>query len=151
MVEQSLETAGGRIGQTPNVASQRKRAGTHCVSKPQSRSNTFHSLRVVEELMQSQNCSSQCQQDERIIVRFSQRFHERWLSKRRTAKWRSRLKIVVACFAGRSWVPWAESAGDVADYGSRVMEEDSHFQCAGAGGLCEGVWRGLVSSRVGLP
>ena len=50
-------------------------------------------------------------------------------------KWRSLLKIMVACFAGRSQVPWAESAGDVADYGSLVMEEVSHFECAGAGVL----------------
>ena len=54
VVEQNLGTAGGRVGQTPNVASERKRAGTHCVSRPQSRSNTFHSLGVVEELMQPQ-------------------------------------------------------------------------------------------------
>ena len=54
VVEQNLGAAGGRVGQTSNVASQRKRADTHCVSKPQSRSNTFHSLREVEELMQPQ-------------------------------------------------------------------------------------------------
>ena len=29
-MEQNLGAAGGRVGQTPNVASQRKRAGTHC-------------------------------------------------------------------------------------------------------------------------
>ena len=40
-MELNLGTAGGRVGQTPNVASQRKRAGTECASKPQSRSNTF--------------------------------------------------------------------------------------------------------------
>ena len=40
---------------------------------------------------------------------------------------------MVACFAGRSQVPWAESAGDVADYGSLVTEEVTHFECAGAG------------------
>ena len=30
MVKQNFGAEGGRVGQTPNVASQRKRAGTHC-------------------------------------------------------------------------------------------------------------------------